>query len=136
MKKRVLIYILSVLSSVKYTELEDTINKIIDEVFPQVSTSFSLKNLIGLAADATQYQLGEAKGFPFELTDGNVDGVGSSVIPLGLAENVQELHEFLYPKDEYTVSEKVKEIASEIETLTGYTRADYTESAQDTENQE
>ena len=113
-----------------------TINKIIDEVFPQVSTSFSLKNLIGLAADATQYQLGEAKGFPFELTDGNVDGVGSSVIPLGLAENVQELHEFLYPKDEYTVSEKVKEIASEIETLTGYTRADYTESAQDTENQE
>lgn len=48
----------------------------------------------------------------------------------------QRLHEFLYPKDEYTVSEKVKEIASEIETLTGYTRADYTESAQDTENQE
>ena len=124
-----------IFDKVLHTKL-GTINKIIDEVFPQVSTSFSLKNLIGLAADVTQYQLGEAKGFPFELTDGNVDGVGSSVIPLGLAENVQELHEFLYPKDEYTVSEKVKEIASEIETLTGYTRADYTESAQDTENQE
>ena len=124
-----------IFDKVLHTKL-GTINKIIDEVFPQVSTSFSLKNLIGLAADATQYQLGEAKGFPFELTDGNVDGVGSSVIPLGLAENVQELHEFLYPKDEYTVAEKVKEIASEIETLTGYTRADYTESAQDTENQE
>lgn len=109
------------------------INKIIDEVFPQVSTSFSLKDLLGLAAGASQYQLGEAKGFPFELTDGNVEGVGSSVIPLGFAENVQELHEFLYPKDEYTVSEKVSEIAGKIESLTGYTRADYIENTENAE---
>ena len=118
-----------VFEKVLHTKL-GTINKIIDEVFPQVSTSFSLKDMIGLAAGVTQYQLGETKGFPFELTDGNVNGVGSSVIPLGFSENVQELHAFLYPKDEYIVSEKVKEIAGEIETLTGYTRADYTESVQ------
>lgn len=110
-----------------------TINKIIDEVFPQVSTSFSLKEMLGLAADVTQYRLGETKGFPFELTDGDVDGVGSSVIPLGFTENVQELHEFLYPKDEYAMSEKVKEIAGKIEALTGYTRADYAENTQNEE---
>ena len=51
-----------VFDKVLHTKL-GTINKIIDEVFPQVSTSFSLKNLIGLAADATQYQLGEVEGY-------------------------------------------------------------------------
>lgn len=115
-----------IFDKVLHTKL-GTINKIIDKVFPQVSTSFSLKDLLTLAAGTAQYQLGETKGFPFELTDGNVEGVGSSVIPLGFAENVQELHEFLYPKDEYTVSEEVRAIAGEIESLTGYTRADYTE---------
>lgn len=121
-----------IFEKVLHTKL-GTINKIIDEVFQQVSTSFSLKDLLGLAAGASQYQLGEAKGFPFELTDGNVEGVGSSVIPLGFAENVQELHEFLYPKDEYTVSEKVSEIAGKIESLTGYTRADYIENTENAE---
>ena len=121
-----------IFEKVLHTKL-GTINKIIDEVFPQVSTSFSLKDLLGLAAGASQYQLGEAKGFPFELTDGNVEGVGSSVIPLGFAENVQELHEFLYPKDEYAVSEKLSEIAGKIESLTGYTRADYIENTENAE---
>lgn len=121
-----------IFEKVLHTKL-GTINKIIDEVFPQVSTSFSLKDLLGLAAGASQYRLGEAKGFPFELTDGKVEGVGSSVIPLGFAENVQELHEFLYPKDEYTVSEKVSEIAGKIESLTGYTRADYIENTESAE---
>lgn len=121
-----------IFEKVLHTKL-GTINKIIDEVFPQVSTSFSLKDLLGLAAGVSQYQLGEAKGFPFELTDGNVEGVGSSVIPLGFAENVQELHEFLYPKDEYAVSEKLSEIAGKIESLTGYTRADYIENTENAE---
>lgn len=121
-----------IFDKVLHTKL-GTINKIIDEVFPQVSTSFSLKDLLALASGAAQYRLGETKGFPFELTDGTVEGVGSSVIPLGFAENVQELHEFLYPKDEYTVSAKVSEIAGKIESLTGYTRADCMEN---TENEE
>lgn len=109
-----------------------TINKIIDEVFPQVSTSFSLKELLGLAAGATQYELKETSGFPFELTDGNVESVGSTVIPLGMVENVEEMHAFLYPNDEYQVSDTVREIAGKIEQLTGYTRADYQNEAGNT----
>lgn len=104
-----------------------TINKIIDKVFPQVSTSFSLKEMVGLAAGVTQYELGEARGFPFELTDKNIESVGSTVIPLGVVENVQELHAFLYPEETYEVSETVKGIASAVENLTGCTRADYQE---------
>lgn len=113
-----------VAEKVKQTDLV-TINSIIDKVFPQVSTSFTLGETIKLAAGLMQYELGETTGFPFELTDeGEVDGK-SVVIPLGVAENVQELHAFLYPKDEYTVSQTVLNIANEIESKSGYTRADY-----------
>ncbi|MBQ2987463.1 MAG: LCP family protein [Tyzzerella sp.] len=115
------------IEKVKETDIS-TINKIIDEVFSQVSTSFTLKEIIRLAAGVMQYDLGETSGFPFERTDGSIEGIGSVVIPLGVVENVEELHAFLYPKDkDYMVSDIVKEIAGEIEKLSGYTRADYKE---------
>ena len=102
-----------------------TLSSIIDAVFPQVSTSFSLPDLIGFAPGITKYHLGETTGFPIELTDGNYDEVGSIVIPLGLTQNVQELHHFLYPDKDYTTTDTVKNIASKIETFTGLSRDDY-----------
>lgn len=113
-----------VVEKAKQTDLV-TINAIIDKVFPQVSTSFSLGELVKLAAGVLQYELGETSGFPFEHADSSIEGVGSVVVPLGVAENVEELHAFLYPKDEYTVSQTVVDIASEIEDASGYTREDY-----------
>lgn len=95
-----------------------TLSKIVNQVFPQVSTSFTLKELIGLAANVMQYKLGETSGFAFDHTDGNVEGIGSVVVPVGVVENVEKLHEFLYPKSEYTVSDTVRDIAKEIESLT------------------
>lgn len=109
---------------VKQTDLS-TLNNMIDQVFSQVSTSFKLSELISLASGVLQYELGETAGFAFEHIDGSVEGVGSVVVPLGVVENVEELHAFLYPRDEYTVSETVKEIATEIESISGYTRDDY-----------
>ena len=111
---------------VKETDLS-TLNDMVDTVFSQISTSFSLKEIISLATGAFQYELGESKGFAFEHTDGNVKGIGSVVIPLGVIENVEEMHAFLYPKEEYVVSETVQTIAQEIESATGYTREDFTE---------
>ena len=113
-----------VMEKVKQTDLS-TINEIVDKVFPQVSTSFSLAELFKLAAGVFQYEMGDTSGFPYELTDGMIEDVGSVVIPLGFVENVEELHKFLYPKDEYEASDKVKEIATEIEERSGYTREDY-----------
>lgn len=113
-----------VMEKLQQTDLS-TINDIVDKVFPQVSTSFSLTELFKLAAGTFQYKMGDTAGFPFELTDGMIEEVGSVVIPLGFVENVKELHDFLYPKDEYEVSQEVEEIAIEIEELSGYTRADY-----------
>ena len=121
---------------VKQTDIS-TLNKIIDEVFSQVSTSFTLKEIISLAAGVMQYELGETSGFAFERTDGSAAGIGSVVIPLGVVENVEELHAFLYPKDtDYAVSETVKDIAKEIEAVSGYTRADYEEPEQKTDEGE
>lgn len=104
-----------------------TLNNIIDTVFSKVSTSFELKELLSLASGVMQYELGESKGYAFEHTDGSVEGIGSVVIPLGVLENVQELHAFLYPKNEYSASDTVKKIAGEIEKVTGYTREDVKE---------
>lgn len=103
-----------------------TLNQIINEVFSKVSTSFSLQELLSFATGVSRYQVKDSKGFPFESANGRVDAAGSVVVPLGLTENVQELHEFLYQDKEYQPSTTVQSIAASIENLTGFTRADAT----------
>ena len=99
-----------------------TLNKIINEVFPRISTSLKLSELLKMATGVTKYNLGESKGFPFEKADGRTQAAGSVIVPLGLVENVQELHAFLYADEEYEASETVKTIAITIENETGYKR--------------
>lgn len=60
-----------------------TVNKIIDAVFPQVSTSFSLKELITLASGLTKYKLGGNTGFPIDKTDGEYGSLGEYCNPAG-----------------------------------------------------
>ena len=100
-----------------------TLNEIIDTVFPQVSTSFSLAEVVDLAADVMAYKLKDNEGFPFEKTDAVRYHEASVVIALGLAENVQEIHEFLYPSEESEgVSETVQLISNNISYITGVVR--------------
>ena len=100
-----------------------TLNSIVDTVFPQVSTSFELKELVSLAASATEYKLGDSAGFPFDKTDGKFTSAGSVVVALGHAENVKELHSFLYPKEEKKeVSATVQQISDNIINITGVVR--------------
>ena len=114
-----------------------TLNSIIDVVFPQVSTSLELKELLLLAASATEYKLEDNSGFPFDITDGTFTSAGSVVVALGHAENVEQLHEFLYPKnEEYTVSSTVQQISDNISYITGVVRPAVldAESTDETEN--
>ena len=109
-----------------------TINKIINKVFPQISTSFSLADIIGLAAGALDYEIKDSSGFPMEAMNGRIDGLGSVIVPVGLVENVKELHSFLYPDEKpEKVSDAVKEIATQIEELTGITRENLEDSDAD-----
>lgn len=98
-----------------------TLDKIIDVVFPQVSTSFSSKDVIGIAANALSYQLGETQGFPYSIADIDVvDGYeGSYVVPSDFDGDVKKLHEFLFNEKDYQVSDTVKEISHEIDVMSG-----------------
>ena len=118
------IVIKKVVEKAKKTDLS-TINKIINKVFPQISTSFTLSDMIGLASGAFDYEIKDSSGFPMEAMNGRIDGVGAIIAPVGLVENVEELHAFLYPDRKVKeVSAEVNEIAAEIESLTGITRED------------
>ena len=99
----------------------NTLPKLIDAVSPQVSTSFSSKDLIGIAANALSYQLGETQGFPYSIADTDVvDGYeGSYVVPSDFDGDVKKLHEFLFNEKDYQVSDTVKEISHEIDVMSG-----------------
>lgn len=113
------IVIQKMVEKVKTTDIS-TLNEVVNAAFSQVSTSFTLKEIISLATGALKYELRENSGFPFDKTDGYVEGIGSVVVPLGVSENVKKMHEFLYPKSEYEVSDTVREIGQDIGTLSGY----------------
>lgn len=95
-----------------------TLNNIIDRVLPKIRTNFTLPEILAYAKDVKKYQIGESKGFPFNL-ETMVLNVGDSVIPANLEENVKELHNFLFGENGFTPSKKVCDISDEITFLTG-----------------
>ncbi|HJB01302.1 MAG TPA: LCP family protein [Candidatus Mediterraneibacter merdavium] len=92
-----------------------TINKIIDEVFPQVSTSFTLQELLMYASAYSEYTLGGNMGFPQDNYTDTVSGLGSLVIPDDLVSNVSKLHEFLFGTVGYTPSSTVQNVNDNIQ---------------------
>lgn len=91
-----------------------TLNKIIDQVFPQVSTSFTLTEILKYAAAYSEYTLVGNMGFPEENYTDTVSGLGSIVIPDDLVSNVTKLHEFLFGTTGYTPSSTVQTVNSNI----------------------
>ena len=96
-----------------------TLNKIIDKVFPQVSTNLSMTEILKYAKDVTKYKIVETSGFPFEKGSGTVPGRGSCVFPITLKKNVSLLHEFLYGTEGYKPSSAVETISGKIAGVVG-----------------
>ena len=92
------------------------LNKIADDVFPQISTNFTLTEMLGYLKDIADYKIGETIGFPEDNTTDTLNEVGSVVIPNSLTQSVQDLHQFLFGNDGYTVSSTVQGIESGINT--------------------
>lgn len=111
-----------------------TLNKIIDQVMPQVSTNLSTSDFLGIAASAAKYQIGEMGGYPFDVTTSeDVIGLeGSYVVAIGFADNVKQLHAFLFGDENYEVSDKVKEVDTDVAYLTGISGSDYEAPSDDT----
>lgn len=92
-----------------------TINEIIDKVFPQVSTSFTIQEILMYASAYSDYTLSDNMGFPVDKSTDTVSGLGSIVIPENLSSNVTKLHEFLFGTAGYTPSSTVQNINSNIQ---------------------
>lgn len=95
-----------------------TVNKAVDLLLPEVSTSLSVPDILALAAKAGSYQLGETTGFPFELSMADISA-GDCVVPVDLAANVSQLHEFLFGSQGYVPSGDVQQISARITAETG-----------------
>lgn len=108
------------------------INKIIDKVFPKVSTNFTMTEILEYAKDAFDYQLGETTGFPFDKTTDTLTDIGSVVIPVTLKSNVEQLHRFFYgDTNKYSPSSTMASISSRIASKSGNKQADVDESSQE-----
>lgn len=101
-----------------------TLSKLIDTVFDDILTSFSNTDLLTLAAQVFDYQIGDTCGFPYEKTTHNYPKIGDVVIACDLSSNVIQLHQFLYHDDAYTPSDTVKKLSNNIITQTGYQKGD------------
>ena len=96
-----------------------SISKIINDVFPLIKTSFSSAQLTKMAAQMFNYNIEKTSGFPFEhlepdsIVATNGDSI-DALIPVTLAQNVTELHEFLFDDYGYQVSQTVQDYSNQI----------------------
>ena len=95
-----------------------TINRIINEMLPEISTNINTYDILTLAKDMFSYELTESVGFPFENTITKIHGV-SYVVPVNYTENVRRLHEYLFGELNYNPSSKVTENSAYLSSL-GY----------------
>lgn len=101
-----------------------TIKKIINELFPRISTNFTMTEVLSYATYVTKYSIGETTGFPFDKGSGTIPGKGSCVYPVTLKSNVTKLHEFLYGTEDYEPSSKVASISAAVADVVGNRSAD------------
>ncbi|MBE5905419.1 MAG: LytR family transcriptional regulator [Lachnospiraceae bacterium] len=96
-----------------------TLNKIMDEVFPDIETSLSLTEMLDMAKSLMEYSMGDSMGFPKEREGKTVGSAGSCVIPASLQTNAEILHQFLFENEAYQPSPTVQEISNSIVYTTG-----------------
>ncbi len=91
---------------------------LVNAVFPQVSTSIGLADLLSLAKNPKKYYISETSGFPFAHEEMKI-GKKSCVIPVTLESNVIQLHKFLYGEEHYLPSATVRDISKVISERSG-----------------
>ena len=95
-----------------------TLASMITTMMPYIKTSLSNTEIIALAADIGKYTIADTQGFPYDKVAADVDA-GDCVVPVNLAANVKQLHEYLFGDTDYTVSDTVQQISNQIINNTG-----------------
>ena len=90
------------------------VNDIIDNVFPQVATNFTLAEIISYAKDFKHYKLGDSMGFPNNRTSHMLNELGSTEVAQTLASNSKDVHLFLFGDSDYEPSSTLTGIDAEI----------------------
>lgn len=96
-----------------------TLLSICEAVFDDISTSLTLKEILGLAKYVNEYTIASTTGFPFDMTTKTLAVSGSTVIPIILEDNVSQLHYFLFGVENYEPSISVKAVSEAIIEKTG-----------------
>lgn len=91
--------------------------KIMDDVFPMVTTSMTKDEILKLLPTLIGYSVDDTTGFPTSYKFSNVKG--SIIVPTTLETNVIELHKFLYGDEAYTPSATVKANSEKILEIVG-----------------
>lgn len=92
--------------------------QVADAMMPYISTSFSNAQIISLVGEMADLSIGDTTGFPFEQQPADI-AAGDCVVPVNLAQNVRELHSFLFGQNDYTPSSAVQQISQQIVNDTG-----------------
>lgn len=86
---------------------------LINQFMDEISTNYQINDVTDMLYFLSKYEIAGSKAFPRKLWGGKVDGVWYGV-PVTLEENVKEFHEYLYPDEDYKVSDTVLEISNQI----------------------
>ncbi|MGC6178159.1 LCP family protein [Lacrimispora sp. 38-1] len=97
-----------------------TRKNLITAIFPQISTSVGMNDVLAVGKGISKYHIGETVGFPFSRTTMKI-GKMDCVIPTTLESNVVQLHQFLYGQENYAPSSAVKKISASISEESGIT---------------
>ncbi len=118
-----------VLSLIKQKAMQSdvfTLNSVLEKVLPGVTTNMDSASLISLALNIVSYDMSDSnmEGFPTVKAWGSDVLEGEYVVPVTLQYNVQTLHQFLFPDQEYTPSYTVQEYSTKISEDSGVGDAD------------
>ena len=110
----------AMLDKAKQSDL-GSLTEMCKDIMSQISTNFTAAEIVQYATAVTKYQMKETTGFPFELTTMNLSTTGDTVIPIDLAKNVSELHQFLFNETDYQPTDTVQTVSDKIAKKTGVT---------------
>ena len=94
-----------------------TLFRVMDEVFPLVSTNIQKTEILSMIPTLLTYGIGETTGCPVNYKFSSIRG--DIIVPTTLSSNVSLLHDFLYGTRNYAPSSIVKERSDKIIAIVG-----------------
>ena len=94
------------------------LNTAADKVLPRLYTNIDSNEIMSLIPTVASYKITESKGWPQAVEGKIINGVWYGV-PVTLESSVKELHKELFNEENYTPSDKVKDISGKIINKTG-----------------